>query len=257
MTCAIIIEGPKDFNPVQDFAELTPIHYLTYTFKRAGIHRIIRVGDAWAKEIEVKTRKLIGENLWRKRAKKEDISIALNALRTKFSRVLIAPANFPLCEVETVRLLTQSSAPIVAPMYSEKRGWPICIDADLLADVTEVGSIHEYIEAHADEIVLIDVDDVAVVTDIAQEAAREYALEILKYHSQNRHLHFGTKLTIKHSRDIFGPGIYQYLRLVQESASVESACKAMGIARHHMANRVANFEKRFGITAVTDRKSVV
>ena len=248
MTYAVVIDGPEGFNPIQDFGGLTPMHYITLILRRAEVPRVIYTSDVWFKEIESHTRKAGGENLWRKDSEANSLSVAMRVISGKCDRVLIGPPNFPLCEVETAILLANATEPIVAPAHNGVRGYPFSIAAEHFEELGKLGNLGKFLEAHSDDITLLEVNDIGVVTDILTDI--DEANRLAQQHTINNKYHPKMKLTIRTRKDFFGPGLYQFLRLIQETNSVDKSSTAMGMAPKHIMNRIRNFEKKLGVPVI-------
>lgn len=85
---------------------------------------------------------------------------------------LIALADMPYIKTETISQLANEmtrGAEIVAPSYAGRRGHPVGFSAhckdELLALNTDVGARH-IIEAHREQLALLETDDEGVITDI-------------------------------------------------------------------------------------------
>ena len=86
---------------------------------------------------------------------------------------LIAHADMPYIEetsVAKVVEIAKTGARIVAPAYQGRRGFPVYLQIDCLMELLptlkgEIGA-RDYISAHSDEVVIVEVDDPGVVRDI-------------------------------------------------------------------------------------------
>jgi molybdenum cofactor cytidylyltransferase len=91
---------------------------------------------------------------------------------------LFTPVDCPVVEESTVTKLIQifreHQHKIVIPRFQEKRGHPVCVPGSLVEDFLALAPTEQtrrVIDANADRILYIDVDDAGVLTDVDDPAA--------------------------------------------------------------------------------------
>jgi molybdenum cofactor cytidylyltransferase len=101
------------------------------------------------------------------------IRAGLGALRPQIDAALLVLADQPDLGPELLRILVDryraTGGPIVAPFYEGQRGNPVLFDRALFAELESVGGDRGgrvIIARHKADLVRVDVDDPAVVSDI-------------------------------------------------------------------------------------------
>jgi CTP:molybdopterin cytidylyltransferase MocA len=143
---------------------------------RAGIERpIVVVGHAaaaLARTVDLAACRVV-ENPDPSRGLSSSLRLGLEAVSPQSLGTLIALADMPLVSEETVRAVVDAAragAPLAAPTYRGRRGFPVFIRGDRVPDVLDSLSgdagARTYLEAHRAEIALVEVDDPGCVLDL-------------------------------------------------------------------------------------------
>jgi CTP:molybdopterin cytidylyltransferase MocA len=113
------------------------------------------------------------------------LRLALAALRGETDGIAYLPLDHPLVRPETVSRLLERGAPsagasggasLVIPTYGSRRGHPTLFGAalfDELSDPALEGGARTVVHRHLAEAVLVEVDDVGVLTDVDTRAEYE------------------------------------------------------------------------------------
>lgn len=144
--------------------------------KTAGVERIVVVlGHAQEQvraEVNLEECTVVVNNAY-ETGMASSLRSGLEAVMEQADGFLIAHADMPYIEEETIRTIldrARAGARIVAPSYRGTRGFPVYLDASYKPDLypTLIGDVgaRDFIAMHARELVLIEVTDPGVVTDI-------------------------------------------------------------------------------------------
>lgn len=144
--------------------------------KAAGIERIVVVLGYAAGAIQSKVdltgcRVVVNHNY--KKGMGSSLALGIESLSEKAQGFLILHADMPYVKESTIGTVVgqaRQGARIVAPIYRDRRGFPVYLHrsccGELLPTLTgEIGA-RRFIEAHPQDLVLVKVDDPGAVRDI-------------------------------------------------------------------------------------------
>jgi CTP:molybdopterin cytidylyltransferase MocA len=97
------------------------------------------------------------------------LQAGLRAMNELPDRILFTLVDHPAIGSETVRLLLQSSSPLVIPRFAGRRGHPVITTREIAVEVLAepaTSKLNTVIDRHAAEIHYLEVDDAAVRDDI-------------------------------------------------------------------------------------------
>lgn len=159
------------------------------------------------------------------------VCAGIKYLKDECGQIFVIPADIPFFSLTSLELLTKGTASAVCPVYNGKPGHPILLRKDLFEDILNYkggnglwGAITS--DGHAVE--YVDVDDEGVLLELG---SREDMERLLKGSSKSREpLRFTLQLKIGRNQLVFGPGILQFLELVNRSGSMQTACRQMHIS---------------------------
>lgn len=117
------------------------------------------------------------------RGQLSSLQCALRVLPDDAGAVMFTPVDYPAVMPDTVRRLaaamTAGTPPVVVPRYEGRRGHPVCVRADVAAELQALGPearASDVIHHHRPQTVYLDVDDPGVVDDVDDpEAYRRLA----------------------------------------------------------------------------------
>lgn len=100
----------------------------------------------------------------------ESVQVGLAGVAATASGVLVALADTPLVRSETCRLLKEQHLlhpdAILIPVYQGRKGHPTLFPRSILTTIAWHTTLREVIQAHGDQVRLLEVDDPWVVTDM-------------------------------------------------------------------------------------------
>lgn len=97
------------------------------------------------------------------------LQAGLRALPELPHRILFTLVDHPALNTDTVRLLLESSAPLVIPCYSGKRGHPVILSREIATEILAepiTSKLNRVIDRHVSEIHYLDINDPGVRDDI-------------------------------------------------------------------------------------------
>ena len=235
---ALIIEGPEGFDPTAEIYGYPAIVRQINTIMLAKPYRLLISGDKSMIPIVKNCTRLGADFLYPLRGTvfENSLFFGLKYLQNKCDSVLIAPANYPFINTATYRQIMEADAEIAIAAHEGKRGWPVRIPATLINEVLELGSINELLKKYEGDVVVIETDDLGVVTDVcAKRFTAKLAQQLSENHSLHK-IHPRINLSLSRENAYYGRGVQQILRLTEETGSTGEMCLMMGMAKTHAAN---------------------
>ena len=170
----------------------------------------------------------------------ETLALGLRQAREQMDRVLVLPVEYPAFSNETLeQLLTCEHAAV--PVYQEQPGWPrsIALDTDFDGQNTEnlwsqQGTEHLFI------------DDPGITYSLLDENGIDRISQYLKDRWNANTLHFRNKLVISRGEDFFGPGVYDLLKYIDETGSIQAAAAKMNMSYSKGWKIINRAEKELG-----------
>ena len=170
----------------------------------------------------------------------ETLALGLRQAREQMDRVLVLPVEYPAFSNETLeQLLTCEHAAV--PVYQEQPGWPrsIALDTDFDGQNTEnlwsqQGTEHLFI------------DDPGITYSLLDENGIDRISQYLKDRWNANTLHFRNKLVISRGEDFFGPGVYDLLKYIDETDSIQAAAAKMNMSYSKGWKIINRAEKELG-----------
>ena len=98
-------------------------------------------------------------------------SLSLATMQLQGSIAMVFLADMPFIKPESIQalLIRTASDTIVAPVCNEQRGHPVIFGSDFFKSLASLGSdtgAKSLLKKYADHVVLVNVDDVGVITDV-------------------------------------------------------------------------------------------
>ena len=242
-----------DFKPMLNIGSISIAQRIVATFHQAGVSRIAVVTGYNAQQLE---RHLSNSGLVFLRNEAyattqmfDSAKIGLQYLRDKCGRILFTPVDIPLFTAATVTALLQSEAKLACPVCEGQQGHPILIDASLvdtiLADSGE-GGLKGAIRRCGTELTEIPVDDPGILHDA--DTPEDYRA-LLQLHNQQL-IRPVVNVALAKEKPFFDDKIAMLLALVDETASVRTACQRMQISYSTGWNIIRTLESQFSRTLI-------
>lgn len=241
----------ETFQPLMPVGGTTVIRRMIILLKQAEIDPIVVVTGKDSDQIEKHISKMrvicLRNEEYETTQMYDSIIIGLNYIEDLCSRVLILPVKYPLFLGNTVKQLLASSSSAACPVYHEKRGHPVLLSTKLiprlllydgpggLGGALRQDSMNSLVEE-------IPVNDQGIIWSIDREedCIRRYD------HSRKIPVHSVTQLYLEGEDIFFGPGIAQFLSLVDHSGSMQTACRQMHMSYSKGWKIVKDAEKQMG-----------
>jgi CTP:molybdopterin cytidylyltransferase MocA/molybdenum-dependent DNA-binding transcriptional regulator ModE len=245
MTLAALVVEVAGFNPTVAVAGDRAVRRLVLTFQLAGIKRVVIAADMYARDIEKRCSRLGAEFLRPGEGDGAVFTAGLRYLGGKYDRVMVVPANFPMFDIETVRRLAETRAAVVAPTFGGALGWPVVLSSERLGEVADrPDGIAAFLASIADDILRLPVPDPGVTLDAL--TADEAALAAVASDRTLRRLRPGVRPALSREFPFFGPGIAQFLRLIDETDNAQKAYTMLAMARSHAYGLVGRLRDNLG-----------
>ncbi len=181
------------------------------------------------------------------------VCIGLSFLLDKCDKLLLTPVDVPLFTADTVRRLLISEAPIACPLYEGKEGHPILLQNSaakaLLSyqgDKGLFGAMHQ----SGLQRETIKVKDAGILFDM--DTPEDYQ-HLLSYHNAQL-LRPVMDLQLARESEFFGSDTAHFLRLIQETGSVRSACSHCGMSYSKAWKLLDSIEYNYGEAAVEKQR---
>ena len=245
-TAALILQGRDDYTASEPVAGTMPLLRLIRTFQYAGVRRVVVAGEEHLMNDAFKqATRVEAEFVHTTRLKTRTTSYRVNAinyLKDKCDRLLLAPAYYPLFDVSTAERMIETRAALAAPLYNGKRGYPILISSEFFGAMIETDGDYEKL-LDGNDWEKIDMDDKGVAADVTRKVD---TVKIARKLSLDNDTRPGFKLTLRKAKSFYGPGMQTMVRLVDESGSLKTAFSLMGISGNYARRTIRETEKGLG-----------
>lgn len=245
------------FQPLLPVGNTTVIKRVIMALRRSGADPIVVVTGKDAKELEkhIARQKVIclrNEN-YETTQMLESICMGLNYVEDLCDRVLILPAKFPLLLPETIQRIIKSQEKIACPIYNGKRGHPVLISKELIPSImayTGKGGLGGFLRQPQIEGCLeeIQVEDRGII----ETAEGGGAADLCQAFGQVS-MHPVSRVYLECDEIFFGPGIAQFLTLVDHTNSMQAACRQMNMSYSKGWKIVKTAEKQLGYPLLSTR----
>lgn len=219
------------FQPMLPVGGTTAIKRLIITLKRAGAEPVVVITGKQGEEVEKHISKMrvicLRNEAYETAQMFDSVCMGLNYIEDLCDRVLIMPAKVPLLLAETISRLMESEAPLACPVYEGRRGHPVMVTREwipkLLAYRGDYG-LRSFLREPEAQAVLeeIPVDDKGIIQAVETDEDCSTAC----WH-QKLPLHSRATLYLECDEVFFGPGIAQFLTLIDHTGSMQTACRQM------------------------------
>ena len=153
------------------------------------------------------------------------LALGIRHAREQMDRVLVLPVEYPAFADKTLEqlLVCEHSA---VPVYEEQPGWPRSIVMD--ADLDEPQNAEDcWIQPNVEHLFT---DDPGITYSLLEENGVDHISQYLKDRWNATTLHFRNKLVISREEDFFGPGVYDLLKYIDETGSIQAAAAKMNMS---------------------------
>lgn len=242
-----------DFKPMLNIGSISIAQRIIATFHQADVSKIVMVTGYNALTLE---RHLANNGVIFLRNENyettqmfDSAKTGLEYMRDKCEKVLFTPVDIPLFTANTVTTLLNSGAELACPVCDGKTGHPILISSaiihKLLADSGEHG-LQGAISRCGVEMTQVEVSDQGVLHDA--DTPDDYKA-LLQYHNKQL-IRPVVNVSLAKEMPFFDSKIAMLLTLVDETASVRTACQRMQISYSSGWNIIRTLESQLGCSLV-------
>lgn len=222
------------FQPMLPVGNTTAIKRIIITLQRVGIKPIVVVTGAQGDELERHVSKMgvicLRNEDFEATQMFDSICMGLNYIEDLCDRVLVMPVKAPLFLAESIEKLLGCSAKVVCPVFDGRRGHPVLISREWIGKVTAYDGergLRGFLRQKETEAVLeeVQVDDQGII--FAVETDEDCASAMKSQRHQRIPLHGKVQVYLECEETFFGPGIAQFLSLIDHTGSMQTACTQM------------------------------
>ena len=242
-----------DFKPMLNIGSISIAQRVVATFQQAGVEKIVMITGYNATLLE---RHLAGNGLVFLRNENyettqmfDSVKIGLHYLQDKCDRLLFTPVDIPLFTAATVQLLLESGAELASPICEGKIGHPTLIASRLIPSILSdsgEGGLRGALERCGADMVRIQVEDKGVLHDA--DTPEDYK-SLLAYHNDQL-VRPVLSVSLAREKVFFDARTAMLLRLVEETASVRTACQRMQMSYSSGWNVIRALESQLSRTLI-------
>ena len=249
----------KEFKPMLCLGSTSLIKRVISTMKSVGADPIVVVtghkADMLEKHISHMGVICIRNKRYAETQMFDSVVIGLNYLKDLCDRVLFMPADIPQVSVKSIQmLLERQDIKLACPIYNNQEGHPLLISSQLIPSLLGYkgdGGLRKAIHHLGLEIKYVVVDDEGILLDA--DTPQDYA-NLLRRESEldaAGRLRFILQLRLVKEDVFFGPGIAQFLELVDQTGSMQNACSRMHLSYSKGWKMVNLVERQLGFPVLT------
>ncbi|MDR1771197.1 MAG: NTP transferase domain-containing protein [Hungatella sp.] len=245
------------FKPLMPIGGTTVIRRIIMTLKRSGVDPIVVITGKDAKEVEKHISKLrvicLRNENYENTQMFDSICTGLNYIEDLCGRVLILPAKFPMLLPETIKKVMNSSRLAACPVFDGRRGHPIMISKELIPSILSYdgrqGLRGAFKQMEADVLIEeIPVDDKGIIESMETDEVYGESRD-----TGQASMHPTANLFLECDEIFFGPGIAQFLTLIEHNGSMQTACRQMNMSYSKGWKIIKEAEKQLGYPLLITR----
>jgi molybdate transport repressor ModE-like protein len=248
----------NDFQPMLKVGRTTIIKRIITTLKDAGVDTIVVITGNKADELEKHISNMgvicLRNERFNETQMFDSARIGLEYIQDKCDRTLFTPVDIPLVSKKSVSKLLNSEAKISCLSHNGFKGHPLLISSELIPELlsyTGTGGLRGAIKSTCEEIKLVSVDDQGILMDI--DTPQDYENLILKYREiyKSQPLCFSMQLQLSKENTFFDPKVAEFLTLVDQTGSMQTACRQMHMAYSKAWKMVNLVEEQLGFLVLS------
>ncbi|WP_313184575.1 NTP transferase domain-containing protein [Lacrimispora sp.] len=245
------------FKPLMPIGGTTVIRRIIMTLKRSGVDPVVVITGKDAKELEKHISKLrvicLRNENYENTQMFDSICTGLNYIEDLCDRVLILPVKFPMLLPETIKKVMNSSRLAACPVFDGRRGHPIMIRKELIPALLSYdgrqGLWGAFRQTEIDVLIEeIPVDDKGIIESIETDVD-----DAKNYDTGRASMHPTASLFLECDEIFFGPGIAQFLMLIEHNGSMQTACRQMNMSYSKGWKIIKEAEKQLGYPLLITR----
>ena len=166
---------------------------------------------------------------YREHDREGSLRAGLSEAERYMDRVLVIPAEYPAFSQELLEALLACQGPAV-PVHEGREGWPrLCVPG---RENEEAGRL--------------PVRDGGCVLSLLEKDGLKRAEAYIRRLRALKKLRFRFRLILEKENEFFGPGVYEFLRRVDETGSIQAAAACMNMSYSKGWKMVNQAEKEMG-----------
>lgn len=247
----------NEFKPMMEVAGTSMIKREISTLREVGISPIVVItgynGEELEKHLVHRKVKFIRNYNYENSEMLDSIKLGLLAVEGLCSKVFLIPSDLPMFKAETLKSISESKGDIVVPSYKGASGHPILIDMNISKDIeTYQGDcgLRGFFSENISRIVDVDLNDPGVL--IEANTWNDYN-DILGYSDERlkaKPIKVKVDVSLHREKMFFDSGITGFLNKINETGSMNAACKAMKIAYSRGWTMVNTVENQLGFPII-------
>lgn len=242
-----------DFDPTIMMGDTSVIKKIIITLQKAGVDPIVIITGYKAEIIEKHVARMGVVFLRNEDYMTNDmfhaVCMGLEYLKNECDRIFVMPVDVPLFSLESLNLLLDKDAAAICPVCNGRKGHPILLRNDIFNDILNYqgdDGLRGAVTLTGNDVEFIEVEDQGVLLELdSQEELDKLLQETAGYREP---LRYSLQLKIGRSELVFGPGILQFLEVVNRSGSMQTACRQMNISYSKGLKMIRLAEKETGLS---------
>jgi molybdate transport repressor ModE-like protein len=240
-----------DFDPTIRMGDTSIIKKMIITLQHADVDPIVVITGHNAQNIEKHLARMgvvfLRNDDYRNRDMFHAVQMGIDYLQRECGRIFVMPVDVPLFTSASLRMLLDGKKDAVCPVFNGKPGHPILLGSGLFGDILNYkgnNGLWGAVTAKGREVEYIDVNDEGILFELETE---EDLLRMRQSATRSREpLRYSLQLKIGRNELVFGPGILQFLELVDRTGSMQTACRQMNISYSKGLKMIGLAEKETG-----------
>lgn len=183
----------------------------------------------------------------------KSLQLGFEFLKDKCDNVLFTPVMIPMLKADTLTKMMAQEKDIVVPTFDGKEGNPVLVSQEVMKRMIEYpdrDSAYEGIREQGYEVTHLDVDDEGI---LPTKESIEHLDQLLEEHNAQL-LHPFVKINIERENVLLDGRAKMLLLLIEETNSVQAACKQIAMSKAKAWDVINNMEKSLGFTVVSRRQ---
>lgn len=246
-----------EFKPMLCIGRNTMIEHVIGNLRRGGVEEIVVVTGY---KSEILSRHLAGQGVRVVKNERfaqtemfDSLCMGLRHLASDYDAVYLTPADIPLVQPETIRLMGAAEGGIVRPVWQDRAGHPVLVRRDvvpLLLRDSGSGGLRGAIAGLREYVTNVPVDDVGITMDgDTPEDLKRLRKQQVETQSGGG-LWADIQIRFSRSEAVLTPETAQFLEMIDHTGSIQSACGCMHMSYSRGWRMLNRMEEELGYPLV-------
>lgn len=223
----------EEFKPMLPMGRESVIQTVIHSLRKAGVETILIVTGYHREMLE---KHLFSEGVMFVHNERfaqtqmfDSVCLGLKQVEGLCDRVFLTPADIPLVQPETIKVLMTCPAECARPLYCGEPGHPLLLNSSAIPKILSAsgqGGLRGAIQEIGLKIQDVEVEDEGTILDM--DTPEQYS-ELLRKQGDGK-IRINNKLVLGTDTLFFGPGTAQLLEMVDLTGSITAASEAMHIS---------------------------